>query len=202
MDKIPLLLLAAGGSARMGQPKQLLPWGSNTLIEHQVQTLLKTEQPLTVVLGAYSSLIIPVLEEFPIAHVVNENWETGMGSSIAAGIRSVAKNFPKAEGVLIALIDQPLVTIMHYKKILQLFQAGNQQIVISNASSGQRGVPVVFDKDYFEELKNLNGKEGGKTIIRQHPDCVVEVQCGDILDDIDTPESYQKLLSKSRTIIN
>jgi len=202
MAKIPILLLAAGGSARMGQPKQLLPWGNTTLIEHQVQTLLKTGHSLTVVLGAYSSRIIPILEKFPIAHVVNENWENGMGSSIATGMNSLGKNFPDSSAVLIALVDQPLVGTSHYEKLLSAYKSEKQQIVISIASSGQRGVPVLFDNYYFKELKNLNGKEGGKTIIRQHPDCIHEVQCGDILEDIDTPESYQKLLSKSRRIIN
>ncbi len=85
MAKIPILLLAAGGSSRMGQPKQLLPWGNRTLIEHQILTLQKAGQPVNVVLGSNSDLVMPVIEKYPVNIFVNPNWESGMGSSISFG---------------------------------------------------------------------------------------------------------------------
>ena len=66
MANIPIILLAAGASSRMGQPKQLLPWGEQTLIEHQIHTLLKTGNPVNVVLGSNSKLVIPVIEKYPV----------------------------------------------------------------------------------------------------------------------------------------
>ena len=86
MVKIPILLLAAGSSSRMGRPKQLLPWGKQTLIEHQIQTLLQTGNPVNVVLGAHSESVIPVIKNMGSFIFFNPDWEQGMGSSIAAGI--------------------------------------------------------------------------------------------------------------------
>src|SRR5512133_2445569 len=98
MTEIPLLLLAAGSSARMGQPKQLLPWGNTTLIEHQIITLIETGYPVNVVLGCNSNRIIPVIAKYKINKIINESWEKGMGGSISCGISHIKKTFPKATG--------------------------------------------------------------------------------------------------------
>lgn len=193
MAEIPLLLLAAGSSTRMGQPKPLLPWGSKTLIEYQIRTLLKTGQPVLVVLGSNADIIVPVIENSGVDIVVNSQWENGMGSSIATGINELTRSFPESAGALIALLDQPLVTTAHLEKMLQTFQPGHRQIIVSRSSSGWQGVPVLFDKSYFEQLKKLNGTTGAKSIVQQHLNAVVTVECGDMLEDMDTPESYQRL---------
>ena len=124
MNEIPVLLLAAGGSSRMGQPKQLLPWGNTTLIEHQIQTLIKTGNPVNVVLGFNSDLIIPVIKNYKINIFINNNWENGMGSSLSLGISQIITRFPKAAGVLITLLDQPLITASYYEKMLGIISAG------------------------------------------------------------------------------
>ena len=94
MAEIPILLLAAGSSSRMGQPKQLLPWGDQTLIGHQIQKLIKTGHPVHVVIGSNSELILPVIEKFPANILINKDWELGMGSSISFGIKQIIQNFP------------------------------------------------------------------------------------------------------------
>lgn len=193
MAEIPLLLLAAGSSTRMGQPKQLLPWGKESLIEHQVRTLMNSGQPVLVVLGSDADLIFPVVEKLKVNIVINTQWENGMGSSIAAGINELTKAFTGSSGVLITLLDQPLVSTSHLEKMLQIFQSGSQQIIVSRSASGWQGVPVLFDKSFFGQLKKLNGPAGAKSIIQQHPDNVIAVECGDILEDMDTPESYRRL---------
>lgn len=194
MVDIPLLLLAAGSSTRMGQPKPLLPWGSETLIEHQIQTLLNTGQPVLVVLGSSADIIVPVVENSGVNIVINTQWENGMGSSIATGVNELTRSFPESLGALIALLDQPFVTTAHLKKMLQTFQPGHQQIIVSRSASGWQGVPVLFDKSYFVQLKKLNGEAGAKSIIQQHPNAMITVECGNMLEDMDTPESYQQLL--------
>ena len=196
MDKIPILLLAAGSSSRMGQPKQLLPWGKNTLIEHQIETLKKTGNPLAVVLGAHSKAILPVVEKIGENIFVNPNWKNGMGNTIAFGTHHLLKDFPDAEGVLITLVDQPLITSLYIKKILQTFHPGEKQIIVSQSSSGWRGVPVLFDKIYFEELKKMNGEKGAKILIQQYKNSVIKIDCGEMLQDLDTPESYQRLKNR------
>ena len=194
MANIPILLLAAGGSTRMGDPKQLLSWGSKTLIEYQIEILQKTENPVNVVLGSNADQIIPITEKYNVPIFQNYHWKDGMGSSIAAGMNGLTRKFPQTDGVLIALVDQPLVPIEHFKNILKSFHPGEQQIIASLSATGWKGVPVLFDKQYFNELQNLTGKEGAKKIIQQHNQAVKYVECGNLLEDMDTPEAYQKML--------
>lgn len=196
MDKIPIVLLAAGGSSRMGMPKPLLQWGSKTLIEHQLLTLIKTGNPLVVVLGAAYQRVEPVVKEYNLSVVFNPNWEQGMGTSIAAGVAEVSKSYPAAEGVLIALIDQPLVTDSHYSALINAFQAGRQQIVASYSEQGWLGVPALYDRHYFEELMLLNAGAGAKQIIKKYPNKVIRVDAGALLDDMDTPEKYLHMVNK------
>ena len=200
MADIPIILLAAGGSSRMGKPKQLLPWNSQTLIEHQIQTLLKTGNPVNVVLGSHSNHIIPVIEKFKINIIINKNWEKGMGSSIAIGISGLTNKLPDAEGVLFTLLDQPLVTVEHLRKMLDVFQPGKQQIVVSVSDAGWKGVPALFDKCYFDELQSLDGEQGAKIVMKSHAQNVKQVECGNLLEDMDTPEKYQQLLDRKKGI--
>jgi molybdenum cofactor cytidylyltransferase len=197
MINIPIILLSAGGSSRMGQPKPLLPWGVTTLIEHQVLTLIKTGNPVNVVLGSHSNLIIPLIETYPVNIFINNQWERGMGSSISFGISQILRKYPKADGVLICLLDQPLVTTSHFKKMLDTFLAGFQQILVSRSVSGWTGVPVLFDKCYFNELSKLRNDEGAKKIIQQHEEKVIILDGGEIMEDIDSPQSYKRLLNKA-----
>lgn len=196
MAKIPILLLAAGGSSRMGQPKQLLPWGEQTLIEHQIQTLLKTDNPVNVIIGSNSNLIIPVIEKFPVNVFINTDWESGMGSSISLGICQIIKKNPEANGVLITLLDQPMITTSYLEKMLFAYHPGLQQILVSRSASGWTGVPVLFDKFYFKELTELSNDEGAKKIVKRHEESVIFMEGGELLEDMDTPETYQKLLNK------
>lgn len=193
MAKIPILLLAAGGSTRMRQPKQLLPWGSQTLIEHQIQTLLKTDHPVHVVLGSNSNLISPVIEKYSLNIFINADWESGMGSSISFGISQIIQKFPDANGILITLLDQPLITTSYLEKMFGVFEPGLQQIIASHSTSGWTGVPVIFDKFYFKELSELKNEEGAKKIVKRHEESVIFMEGGELLEDMDTPETYQQL---------
>jgi molybdenum cofactor cytidylyltransferase len=196
MADIPCLLLAAGASSRMGRTKQLLPWGECTLLEHQVQTLLKTGQPVVVVLGHKADQIRPVLTKYPVKICINTRWENGIGSSIAHGISYLDKEFPEAAGVLITQLDQPLLSRSHFEKILSSFSPGSRQIIVSGSPSGWQGVPVLFDRAYFGALRNLHGDEGARKVFQSHAGAVQALEAGDILEDMDTPETYQKLLEK------
>lgn len=200
MDKIPILLLAAGSSSRMGQPKQLLRWGNQSLIEHQMETLKIAGNPFGVVLGANSEAILPVIEKFGVDIFINPNWKNGMGNSVAFGIHQLLQKFPGAEGALITLVDQPLITSSYIEKILEIFHPGEQQIIVSKSSSGWRGVPVLFDKIYFEKLQKLDGEKGAKILIQQYKNSIIEIECGEMLQDLDTPESYQRLKSQFMNI--
>jgi len=193
MHEIPVLLLAAGGSSRMGQPKQLLPWGDQTLIEHQIQILLKTGQPVFVVLGASADLILPIIQKYAVRIGINQNWENGMGSSIACGINEMEKYEPQTDGVLITLADQPLIPLKHYEALLANFQAGKKQIIASKSNEDWLGVPALFDSIYFEELRQLKGERGAKTVIKSYAFNVIPVDALNQLEDIDTPAGYRRM---------
>lgn len=201
MLNITHLLLAAGFSKRMGKPKQLLTWGNKTLIEHQIKTLLKTGQEIVVVLGAHADKGLPLVNNFPVSVCINNNWPEGMGSSISFGIKKVRKKFPDTCGVLISLIDQPLVTNLHFQQMLDIFESGNKQIIVSNSENRWSGAPVLFDKFYFKELQELNGDKGAKLIVRKYRNSVKLVDGGDILKDIDTHEDYLKLLDIYKSML-
>ena len=196
MAEIPVLLLAAGGSSRMGQPKQLLPWGNQTLIEHQIEILQDTGNPINVVIGSNSDLVIPIIEKYPVNILVNTNWESGMGSSISLGINQIIQKFPNAKGVMMTLLDQPLITTAFFKKMLDAYQPSSKQILVSHSDSGWTGVPVLFDEYYFKKLTELRNDEGAKKIIKRHEENLILIEAGELLEDMDTPETYQQLLSK------
>ena len=196
MAEIPILLLAAGGSSRMGQPKQLLPWGHKTLIKHQIEILQDTGNPVNVVIGSNSDLVMPVIEKYPVNIFTNTEWKSGLGSSISLGIDHIIQKFPNAKGVLITLLDQPLITTAYIEKMLSAFLAGSQQVIVSQSVSGWTGVPVLFDECYFNELTELRNDEGAKKIIKRHEENLILLDGGELLDDIDTPETYQHLLNK------
>ena len=196
MAEIPILLLAAGSSSRMGQPKQLLPWGDQTLIGHQIQKLIKTGHPVHVVIGSNSELILPVIEKFPANILINKDWELGMGSSISFGIKQIIQNFPDANGVLIVLLDQPMITTFYFQTMLNDFRSGSRQIIVSCSASGWTGVPVLFDRCYFKELAELRNEEGAKKIVKLHEENVIQLDAGELPEDMDTPEIYEQLLEK------
>lgn len=193
MNNIPLILLAAGASSRMGQPKQLLRWGKKSLIEHQAKTLLATGNQVVVVLGNQAENIIPKLKDLPVKITINDNWEKGMGTSIVTGVEFAQQLFPDCKGVLISLVDQPLITTSYLKKLLDIFEPENQQIIVSQADSGWQGVPVLFDRVYFKALLELSGTKGAKSVFRKNKQHVIGMQCGDLMKDVDTPDQYKKL---------
>lgn len=197
MPKIPQILLAAGASTRMGEPKALLPWGAKSLLEHRLEVLKELGQPIVLVLGAHSK---EIKEQLPLKQmdlVEASDWDQGMGSSIAAGMAYVMEHFPQAEGLLISLVDQPLIPSSHYQKMLAAFQKHPNKIIVSEAESGWRGVPVLFPRTYFSELKALSGEATGKTLLKRHPDAIKTVPGGDYLMDMDNPEAYASLLKRA-----
>ncbi|WP_163712703.1 nucleotidyltransferase family protein [Mangrovibacterium lignilyticum] len=196
MAKICILLLAAGESSRMGQAKQLLPWGNSTLIEHQLEKLLATGHPVFVVLGSRADQISSLIEKYPVTMLINEQWQTGMGSSISAGVSHLMKTLPETEGILITLIDQPMVTTEYLNKLTAEFTPRLNQIIASQSADGWRGVPALFDQKYVNDLMNLKGQKGAKRLIREFSDQVICLESNQKLDDMDTTERYEQLLAE------
>ena len=189
---ISAILLAAGESNRMGQPKQLMPFGQITIVERTIDNLLNSAVSETiVVLGYKDEEIRKTIAGKPIKIAMNPDYQQGMSTSIIAGLKQVDK---RARAVLIALGDQPFVNSQTITSLVEAFIANNRGILIP-VYQGRRGNPVIFAIEYKGELLNLKGDVGGREIIELHPDDVLEVavNCEGVLLDIDTMENYNSI---------
>ena len=196
MIKIPQLLIAAGESKRMGKPKQLLKWKNYTLIEHQIKHLLDTDQNVWVILGAHAELITPIINKYPINISLFENWKLGMGATIAHGIKKIIKKSPEINGILISLVDMPLISSVHLNKLIQTFSKSKNKIVVSKSKDGYLSAPVLFPSIYFDDLKKIKGDQGAKKIIKKNSSNLKIVDGYDLLIDIDTKKEYFFLLNR------
>lgn len=189
-ERVAAVVLAAGESRRFGSPKQLLAWGEQSLLEHVVDMVLGSSvDDVLVVLGHQAERIGSLLQNRPVKPVVNKEWETGLSSSIKAGLRSLR---PPHEACLFLLGDQPNVTTGLIDRMLQTYRATLPAIVVPS-HRGRRGNPVLFNRSLFPELLALDGDQGGREIIQRHADKVerVEVDEESAFLDIDTVADYE-----------
>ncbi len=191
MPKMVSLLLAAGHSSRMGQPKALLEWNQQPLILHQIKMLQTLGYPVAVVLGAHGRIIGAQLKDQQILSVSHPNYDAGMGSSIAAGILAIRHLQPEA--VLILAVDQPLLTSTYLKELIDYYQKNQAGIVQSVSTEGWKGIPVIFSERYFDVLEGLVGDDGAKPVVKQHLDDSLAFTPSNQLTDIDTYTEYQEL---------
>lgn len=181
------MLLAAGNGSRLGQPKALVQLAGSTLAERGVALLGDGgAQPVIVVTGA-----VPV--EIPgVVAVHNPNWETGMGSSLATGLRALANG--DAEAAVIALADQPLVGVESVRRLIGAFESGAAVAVA--AYQGRPRNPVLIAREHWPAVIELAaGDTGARPFLRAHPELVALVECGDTgrADDVDTPEDLARI---------
>ena len=187
-----LILLAAGESARMGQPKQLLRFGGRTLLRRAAEEAVASGcQPVTVVLGALADRMTAELSDLPVRVVINREWEEGLGGSIRAGMEALlaGPDGDRVEAVVMTLCDQPFCTAAVIRRLMAAHDELKSPAVASSYD-GVRGVPALFGRALFPELLELTGPEGARRILQRHADETIEVALGDAAGDIDTPEDY------------
>ncbi|MFT4661698.1 MAG: molybdenum cofactor cytidylyltransferase [Patiriisocius sp.] len=190
-SKIVAVILAAGASTRMGQPKQLLPWKSTTLLNHCINEVIQADIIETaVILGSNHEEIQSTIKPSTIHCIYNTNWENGMGSSIAKATEYAMKK--NIDGVLFVLADQPFVD-SNYLNILLNEYIPKQNQIIGTSYNNHVGVPAIFDKRYFSELISLTGKQGAKDLIHKYAPKVTKFSPDFDFQDIDTPEDYRQL---------
>ena len=197
MDKsnnLAVLIVAAGTSSRLGEPKQLLKIGNETLIQIAVKNALEISPDVRVVLGYKSNEIINKIVDFPISIVVNPNYKEGMGDSISYGMF----NFFKSQKVLIMLCDQPLIPLNHYQKLIKK-SSEYQNLIICSKYQNRFAVPSIFPKIYFKMLEDLKGDKGAKKFIKENPSDFVSLEDKYSID-IDTKEDYLNLLNTHSAI--
>jgi CTP:molybdopterin cytidylyltransferase MocA len=192
-----MLLLAAGESARLGKPKQLLPFKGSTLLRHAAEVALSVHAETTVVvLGAYASRMREEIMGMQVDVVMNEHYEQGMASSITRGLHAMLNSHPQLEGVLIMVCDQPYVNTVHLRTLIER-QKVSGAAVVASFYKGRKGVPAFFHQDIFPELLALTGDVGARNIIEKYQEKTESVPfpLGDI--DIDTPDRYETLMHQA-----
>jgi len=187
------LVLAAGGSSRLGRPKQLLPYGSGTLLDHVLGTAreCRFDQLLCVVGGAGREVLAGV--DFSGVEVVeNPAFGEGCSSSIAAALGAVD---PRSEVLVLMLGDQPGVRASSVAALLDGVGGG---ALAACAYADGRGHPLAFSRSAFGELAELHGDKGVWKLLDRHGDGVVDVPvAGPVPRDIDTWEDYEALLAET-----
>ncbi len=196
---IAILLLAAGASRRMGQPKQLLKINEQqTLLEHTIHAAQATPcQQITVVLGANATAIQTAIHTTNISVVYNPLWEEGMGTSLRIGLKNLLDQNNSLAAVIISVCDQPYLTADIFLNLLTQYQDTKSPIVVADYGQ-QRGVPALLDKEFFSQLLRLQGDTGARSIIKQHQALVTTIDFPKGAIDLDTPEAYQAYLTRSK----
>ncbi|EHQ29163.1 nucleotidyltransferase family protein [Mucilaginibacter paludis] len=188
-----LVILAAGQSSRLGQPKQNLLYKGKTLLQHALVAATGSGcQPIVLVLGAHTAAIEPGIEGHAIQVIHNADWPEGMASSIRAGIIQLQQN-PEVDSALMMLCDQPFANAQLLTSLLNKRQETGKGI-IACTYNGTAGVPVLFDRQYFTELLSLKGHEGAKKLLARYADDTTLVDFAHGGVDIDTMEDYEGLV--------
>lgn len=191
-----VIILAAGSSSRLGQPKQLLEFKGKTLLEIAVEAAQNSlADSSVIVLGANADLIVEKILHTKVDRVVNENWENGMASSMQKGLKYLMEN-SEPDQVILMLSDQPFVNNETLNSLIENKLNTNSEI-IACSYNGTFGVPVLFTKKYFPELLSLTGNQGAKKLVMAHQDDLYAIDFPKGAIDIDTIEDYQRLKSSS-----
>ncbi len=192
-ESIPVIVLAAGGSTRTKNPKQLFRFEEKTLLRRAVETALDSRcSPVHVVLGAEAERFASELTGLPVQVTVNREWEEGMGSSIRAGLRAATARDAGMDAAVFMTIDQPFVTPGILDGLVELF-LDRRPPAVACAYDGTVGTPALFDTTLFESLRILEGDVGAKLIILQQADEAMTIDAPDVGIDIDTEEDLIRL---------
>jgi len=185
---IATIILAAGGSARLGQPKQLIQSNGESLVRRMTQQALALRAgPVVVVLGANQDRIMKELTGLAITTVVNPTWAEGMASSLRTGLRAL--DTESTEAFLIMLTDQPYVTVDLLQRLIDTRRSTGRGIIASRYAEpeGILGVPALFDNHYRREFLNLTGDTGARKLIQQYASDSTSVLFPLAGIDLDTP---------------
>jgi CTP:molybdopterin cytidylyltransferase MocA len=191
---VAAIVLAAGASRRLGQPKQLLMYGNETLLDRAIRLAREAGAfPVVVVLGAHIHIIRASISFKNAVSVVNNHWEQGISTSIHEGLRTLDEAAPDTTGALLLSCDQPRLTSTHLRALIETFTAQGDAAIAASTYAGVLGVPAVFPRAVFPELLALRGDTGARSLFVEPP-CplkTVEFAGGEV--DIDLPADLEEL---------
>lgn len=186
------VILSGGASTRMGSPKALLPYQGRPFLEHLLEV---TQHPKIgvrrVVLGAHAEPIAKAIPLRPDQIVINQEWEQGQLSSLQAALRSLP---PGTDGMLLCLIDHPLISKGLVDALIEQFYATKAPVVLP-VFQGRRGHPVIFSSSVYEELESAPADIGARRVVWAHTKEVSEyatTEEGCVLN-LNDPETFDRM---------
>ena len=190
VSSLHILILAAGASTRLGQPKQLVRLDGRPLLHTMVSHAVAVAgHAVTVVVGAHAQELALLLKHSPASVIVNRQWEEGLGASIRCGVAALP---PACDAVLIMLADQVGVTSDDLKRLVSAWK-GQDVAVVASLYSGTVGVPAIFPRWCFSDLAALRGDVGARLILQRYSDRLTRVPMPNAAMDLDTPEQLEEL---------
>lgn len=193
-----MIVLAAGGSTRLGHPKQLLPHLGRTLLRHAADVAVQAATgPVVVVLGAHGESIRGELDGLAVQVTMNRDWRTGIATSIQAGLVSLGRD-REPDAVILMTCDQPHVSAELLRRLVDRY-ADARPPAVACGYAGTLGTPALFDRSLFGELWLLTGDHGAKQVIERHQSGAVRVAFDNGAVDIDTAEDVARLGSERST---
>jgi molybdenum cofactor cytidylyltransferase len=192
------LVLAAGGSTRLGAPKQLLPYGESTLLDHVLDTARACDfDELRTVIGGSADAIRDRVDLSGVEVVENRQFGEGCSSSIAAALTALD---PRADVLVLLLGDQPGVRA---ETVAALLAGRGDSPLAACAYEDGRGHPLAFAREMFDELAALHGDKGVWKLLDRHTDRVVDVRVpGEIPRDVDTDADYGAVLAEKEAAMH
>lgn len=190
------VILAAGSSSRMGSPKQTLRFKGESLLRRAALAALGAGcRPVVVVTGANAELSRRELDGLDVQEVFNLHWETGMASSIRAGVECLTSTDADAAAAVLMLCDQPRVTSEIISELVAAHHTTGSAVVASEYGGGF-GVPALFGRELFAELARLEGAAGAKQVIKRHAAGAHFIPFTGGEMDVDTPEDFSRLTAE------
>jgi CTP:molybdopterin cytidylyltransferase MocA len=190
---VAAIIIAAGASSRLGQPKQLVIVDGEPLLQRAVGSAREAgAEPVFVVLGAYRDAIEEAIDFGTATTLINDEWEEGMASSIRAGVKAVDAG-TEAAGVLLVTCDQPRMTATHLRKMIEAFGREAGAVLIASVYAGARGTPALFPRELFGDLLALRGDRGARGLLANTGLPVVDIRLEGGEVDIDRPEDLTEL---------
>jgi molybdenum cofactor cytidylyltransferase len=185
------VVLAAGESKRMRNPKMLLPFGDLTIVETVIKRCVESNlDSVLVVAGAHKERVIKKIERYPVKICINDNYQKGMLSSVQRGFQCLPE---EAHAAAVMLGDQPLIPITVINSVIEAFERTEKGMALP-VYEQKRGHPLIIDRKYQNAVDELNPEVGLRELLRKYPFDIEEVEVSDpnILKDIDTPEDYTR----------